>query len=184
MKILFCGVIILSLIALPHCSEERQQAPSQGSSWILDRDGVHIEASVPPGETSSIGSYLLSITFPDGSIQRIPQKRDGVISRLWLDDLGGDGLLDLIVWTTSAGSGSYGSVMIFQRRGGEFILQQPARLTAEQTSGYMGHDTYEVVDGQLYRRFPLYRAEDVNARPTGGQAKLRYSVAENSWYLD
>jgi len=42
-----------------------------------------------------------------------------------------------------------------------------------------------VLEGELGRRFPVYRDQDSNAQPTGGMRQLHYSLVhgEASWQL-
>ena len=54
-------------------------------------------------------------------------------------------------------------------------------LAEAQRVGYMGHDHFEVVDGVLWRSFPLYANGDANAAPTGGTRRLRYDFDEHRW---
>jgi hypothetical protein len=51
--------------------------------------------------------------------------------------------------------------------------------------GYMGHDEFSVVERYLVRRFPIYRAGDVNAKPTGGLRQIQYRLrpGEAGWIL-
>jgi hypothetical protein len=63
-----------------------------------------------------------------------------------------------------------------------------APLTEHPTAakGYMGHDEFAVVERRLVRRFPVYKAGDTNAAPSGGVRQLQYKLTrgEASWRLD
>ena len=105
----------------------------------------------------------------------------------WLVDLENDGLLDLVVTITSAGSGSYGTVTMYQKRGNQFVSRPLAPLSPppnpDASKEYRGHDAFEVKDGHLFWSFPLYEANDSNANPTGGVARHRYSLADEKWEM-
>jgi hypothetical protein len=49
----------------------------------------------------------------------------------------------------------------------------------------MGHDSFAVSGNTLVRHFPLYKAGDGNAQPTGGSRQISYrlALAEAGWVL-
>lgn len=111
---------------------------------------------------------------------------DGRVSGAEVADLDADGSPEIYVYVTSAGSGSYGSLVAYaanRRKSLSDIVLPP--LTEEAAKGYMGHDEFAVLEGVLGRRFPIYRDSDSNARPTGGMRQLQYRLVpgEASWQL-
>jgi hypothetical protein len=111
---------------------------------------------------------------------------DGSVSGAEVADLDADGSPEIYVYVTSAGSGSYGSLVAYaanQRKSLSEIVLPP--LTEEAAKGYMGHDEFAVLEGVLGRRFPVYRDGDSNVRPTGGMRQLQYKLVpgEASWQL-
>jgi hypothetical protein len=40
----------------------------------------------------------------------------------------------------------------------------------------MGHDQIAVAEGTLVRRFPVYRASDTHAAPSGGARQMQYKL--------
>ena len=65
------------------------------------------------------------------------------------------------------------------------IYLPPMDQSPEVNEGYMGHDEFSVVENRLVRRFPVYKAEDTNAQPTGGTRQLQYRLeaGEAGWIL-
>jgi hypothetical protein len=111
---------------------------------------------------------------------------DGSVSGAEVADLNADGLPEVYVYVTSAGSGSYGSLVAYaanRRKSLSEIVLPP--LTEAAAKGYMGHDEFAVLEGVLGRRFPVYRDSDSNARPTGGMRQLQYKLVpgEANWQL-
>jgi PliI/PliC-like inhibitor of I-type lysozyme len=165
----------------------REQTPGENpahaeesGAFNLESAGIRAHVLVPEGEGKSIGTYLVHIALPGGT-QEIREERDGVITGAWLEDLDGDGELDLTVATTSAGSGSYPTIHYYRQERQTFELRPLKDLTEAQRAGYMGHDTVTVHEGKLLRIFPKYLPNDSNSSPSGGTVTLRYSFTDDGW---
>lgn len=102
---------------------------------------------------------------------------DGEVVGAEVEDLNSDGQPELFVYGQSAGSGSYGSVWAWSasRRGGLLPIRLGA-MSSKDSSGYLGHDRFAVVETSLVRRFPIYLPGDTNARPTGGTREVTYKL--------
>jgi len=95
-----------------------------------------------------------------------------------------NGKPELLVYATSAGSGSYGSVKAWSVSKGHTLLPiNMPELSGTWAKGYMGHDSFAVVETSLMRKFPVYRPGDSNAKPTGGIRTITYKLVpgEASW---
>ncbi len=98
---------------------------------------------------------------------------DGSVSGAEVADLDADGSPEVYVYVTSAGSGSYGSLVAYaanHRKSLSEIVLPP--LTEAAAQGYMGHDEFAVLEGVLGRRFPIYRDSDSNAQPVRRHAPV------------
>lgn len=98
-----------------------------------------------------------------------------------MEDLNSDGSPELFVFTQSIGSGSYGNVYAFSVNNMKSMSQVYFQPTAENNQinqGYMGHDKFAVVENSLAQRFPIYKEEDSNAKPTGGTRQVSYKLVE------
>jgi len=118
----------------------------------------------------------------------IEKEIDGSVSAAEVADLNADGSPEIYVYVTSAGSGSYGSIVAFsanRRKSLSGIYLPPVADNPTVAKGYMGHDEFAVVDGAFVQRFPLYRDGDANGKPTGGTRELRYKLVpgEAGWQL-
>lgn len=116
------------------------------------------------------------------------QEIDGTVTAAEVADLNRDGSPEVYVYVTSAGSGSYGSLVAYasnRRKSMSAIYLPPLTNSRRASRGYMGHDGFEVADGVLRRRFPVYRSGDTNARPTGGVREVDYRLVagEAGWIL-
>lgn len=120
-------------------------------------------------------------------IAPIRQEILGSVSGVEVADLDVNGLPELYVFVTSAGSGSYGSLVAYAvNRGATSItpIQLP-ELSGKAAQGYQGHDSFAVIERNLARRFPIYRPGDTNAKASGGIRQISYQLVpgEASWQL-
>jgi hypothetical protein len=147
----------------------------------MEQSGVSIVVTTPPGEPAAGGTWRAEIRFPDGRSQMLHGERDGSISNTWLRDLLNDGKLDLVITTMSVGTGNYGAVKVYQQADSLFTERRLKPLDEDQLLGYVGQDTFSILNGELMRSFPVYLGEGANAQPTGGTARFAYSFEEDAW---
>ncbi|MFM7267123.1 MAG: PliI family lysozyme inhibitor of I-type lysozyme, partial [Cyanobium sp.] len=140
-------------------------------------------------QASGAGSQQqLTITTKGGKppIQPIRQTVDGQVVGAEVADLDGNGKPDILVYVQSAGSGSYGQVVGYSVIGGSSLspITLP-ELSGPLAQGYRGHDEFQVVEGCLARRFPIYKTGDSNAKATGGLRQICYKIkaGEAGWIL-
>ena len=105
----------------------------------------------------------------------------GPVTNAEIEDLDRDGFPELLIYTKSAGSGSYGSVIGYSPNKGISISQiyfPELDSAAPQMKGYMGHDAFAIVESTLVRRFKTYESNDANAKPTGKIRQIEYKLKE------
>lgn len=176
------GITVMAIGAgLPTCASAGQGAAvsklTAGAFTVVIATGAQ--------EPASIGSYsvrtytsLQTGSFVDGVVH----KRDGSIAKSWIDDLDADTPgTHIIVWCTSAGSGSYGSADVLAIGVDGHLSRVDVPKTVPPGSGYMGHDTFLTRGGSLYREHPVYRAGDSNRDPTGGIAVYVLDLKAREW---
>lgn len=103
-------------------------------------------------------------------------------------DLNADGWPEVYVYVTSAGSGSYGTLVGYAvDRGGSVtpILLPELADDDAASKGYMGHDEFAVMEGSLARRFPIYEDVYTNAHPSGRFRQVHYRLVAGkaNWLL-
>jgi len=142
-------------------------------------------------ETHPVGRSLSTIEIStkdfEHNYQEVYQDRDP-ISDVFVADLDGNGFDEIYIITTSAGSGSYGTVLGFasnKDKSLSMINFPEIQERDENYKGYMGHDTFKIEDQKLVRIFPIYNKGDTNKNPTGGTRKLVYGLypGEAMWQL-
>jgi hypothetical protein len=128
---------------------------------------------------------------PSGRLsQRTPitQEVYGTVTGAEIADLNADGWPEIYVYISSAGSGSYGTVVGYAVNRGKSVTPITLPELSDDpvaSAGYQGHDEFALVEGALARRFPVYRSGDTNASPSGGRRQLHYRLVagEAGWLL-
>lgn len=113
--------------------------------------------------------------------QTLTDTIDGVVTGAEVGDLNLDGYPEVLVFMTSVGSGSYGSVIGYSSNGGKSMSRINSTLATENskyTRGYMGHDKLSLVEGTLVQAFPVYREGDLNYKPTGPTRQIQYKLVD------
>ena len=114
---------------------------------------------------------------------------DGTVSGIEVADLNNDDSPEIYVFVTSAGSGSYGSLVAYSvnnKKSLSSIYLRELSSYKEISSAYMGHDKFSVNKNSLIREFPMYKQGDSNNSPSGGIRELHYKLVqgEASWILE
>jgi hypothetical protein len=137
------------------------------------------------------GSINNVTVTPHGLSQQktpVTSEIDGTVTGAEIDDLDANGFPEIYIYVTSAGSGGYGSLAAWAVNRGKSMTPIVLPSVADSptlSKGYMGHDEFAVVEGNLVQRFPLYGDLDTNARPTGKTRQLQYKLksGEAGWVL-
>jgi len=121
-------------------------------------------------------------------ISPIEREVDGLIVGAEVADLDADSSPEINVYISSAGSGSYGSLVAYAANDNQSLSEiylPPLTEESEISKGNMGHDEFAVVETTFVRRFPVYREGDVNPDPIGGSRQLQYRLepGEAGWTL-
>lgn len=171
------------LLALLLLSPGAHAEPAGGFDKTLVHQGISFRVSTP--NSSSINPVKIEIAGLESGPVILEREADGTVTGAETADLNADGSPELYIYTSSAGSGSYGNLIAFSvnnRKSASDIYLPPL---GEAQAGYMGHDEFAVAGQLLVRRFPLYREGDSNAGPTGGSRRVQYRLVpgEAGWLL-
>lgn len=161
-------------------------APLTPFDRTFELQGIRFRVSSP--NSGSINELKIVPSGLASDNRPITRAIEGTITGVEAADLNGDGSPELYVYVTSAGSGSYGSLVAYSannRKSLSDIYLPPITDDKKASAGYMGHDEFAVVENVLARRFPVYRPGDTNAKPSGGMRQLQYKLArgEAGWIL-
>ena len=166
------------------CQLEQISSPGQCE---LRYKGIGFEIQATSGSSINQLRILPSGLTIDNS--ELTAELDGTAYRAELTDLDDDGWPEIYVYVSSAGSGSYGSLVAYAVNDGKSvspIYLPPMDDAPEALVGYMGHDQFAVVENRLVRRFPIYADGDTNAAASGGMRQLQYRLVagEAGWILE
>ncbi|MCS3554192.1 MULTISPECIES: PliI family lysozyme inhibitor of I-type lysozyme [Sphingobacterium] len=98
-----------------------------------------------------------------------------------IEDMNSDGYPELLIYTQSHGSGSYGNVIGYSVNNGKSmstIFFPSVSENAKINQGYQGHDEFAMVETSLAQRFPIYKDRDTNAKPTGKTRQIEYELKD------
>jgi len=184
LKSAFVCVALLALAPAGVCAGT--DGPSRPFFARLVLQGVTFQVESP--NEGSINAVTVQAQTPQRTLGPIKVEADGTITNVEIADLNGDGYPEIYVYVTSAGSGSYGSLIAYasnRNRSLSEIHLPSLEDDREASKGYMGHDKFAVGEATLIRRFPVYRKGDTNAKPTGGTRQLQYKLVagEAGWVL-
>lgn len=148
--------------------------------------GVTFQVESP--NDSSINEVIVRAHVGEGSLGQMQAEADGIIRNVEIEDLNADSYPEIYVYITSAGSGSYGSLIAYASNRNKSLSEiylPSIEDTPEISRGYMGHDEFFVGEGAFVRRFPVYRDGDINAEPSGGTRQIQYKLeaGEAGWVL-
>ena len=176
-------VVIISLSPFPYSGSIRAETASEYRT--------HTGKTITVSETHPVGHSLSTIEIRTNGFEHdfheVYEDRDPV-SDVLVADLDDNGFDEVYIITTSAGSGSYGTVLGFASNSDKSLSMihfPDADLEDDTFAGYMGHDTFEIRDRKLVRSFPIYNGGDSNENPTGGKKILVYGLhpGEAGWQL-
>jgi hypothetical protein len=161
-------------------------APAGAFDQTLELQGITFRVTCP--NASSINEATIVPAGLEIDNSPITREVDGSVIGAEVADLDANGSPEVYVYVTSAGSGSYGSLLAYaanNRKSLSEIYLPPLEEDPEASSGYMGHDEFTILELRLGRRFPIYSAGDTNAEPTGGTRQLQYRLepGEAGWIL-
>ncbi len=104
----------------------------------------------------------------------------GRIVKAEIDDLNNDGFPDMVIYVVNTNDKSKATVLGISSSGNQNMaaIQFPDIVDdAKLKIGYIGYDQYELLQGTLLRRFPLYDSTDAaNLKPTGMYRQIQYKV--------
>lgn len=192
-NILTSLVVSLTLLSIS-CQKKSETVTSSESNQKKDTTTTSIskleeqKADFTKTVTYKDISFAIAVTGSTLTIQPkgfsednsiITKTIDGTINNVEVDDINVDGSPELLIYVTSAGSGSYGTAIGFSGNNNKSLseIAIPSIIdNPKANKGYMGHDEFAIVESTLVQRFPIYKDDDTNSKPTGGTRQIQYKL--------
>ena len=133
-------------------------------------------------KTKGSGSLRQLVIQPKGfeeTNKNVELEIDGKVTDAHVADLNSDGFPELLIFTQSAGSGTYGNVIAYSANGAKSMSQvyfPPTSENPKLNKGYMGHDSFLINESILIQEFPIYKEGDPNSNPSGGIRRIQYKL--------
>lgn len=148
-----------------------------------------ISFRVSSANDSSLNTVHIQPSGLKSDNELITAEIDGTITAAEISDLDNNGYPEIYIYVSSAGSGSYASLLAYAVNKGKSITPiyiAPISDDPVNSIGYMGHDEFRIVELNLIRRFPIYLEGDSNANPSGKTRQLQYKLVagEAGWVLE
>ena len=185
-SMLLVVIMYISVVFLMSCSYIKDSS-SNATTKYKTRTGKTIIIS----ETHPVGQSLSTIKIStqdfENNYQEIYEDRNP-ISNVFVTDLDGNSFDEIYIFTISAGSSSFGTILGFASNKDKSLsmINFPEIQEGDKNfEGYMGHDVFKIEKRKLIRIFPIYNEGNTNQNPTGGKRKLVYGLytGEAMWQL-
>ena len=158
---------------------DKSQLDRRNFIQILSYQNIGFEIS-----TIGEGSLKELTVLPYGLTKdnsKIVSEIEGSVTKAEIGDLNADGFPEILIFTCSAGSGSYGNVIGYSVNNGKSLSQISFPNITDNpkaNKGFMGHDEFEIVENTLVQRFRIYNPQDTNNKPSGGYRQIQYKLKE------
>ncbi len=183
-----CRAAVVVLLALTQADFAATGITQSNSPFVVEDAPAGVSFRIDSPNSGSINPLHLQVFSEDRLLDEVRIEVDGTVYHAEATDIDNNGLPEIYVMVQSAGSGSYGTLIGYtlNSKRGLTAIQVPALTTiAGASEGYMGHDTFTIMKGAVVQHFPVYRPEDNNAHPSGGERRIQYRLRQNGddWEL-
>ena len=166
-------IIIAALICLPLASKA-QKINKYDSTLKIAKAGFKVNCSNRKVDINMLSIKPIGFKNEAGEVQR--EIRGRVLSAE-IDDLNQDNFPDIIIYIVDAA----GKIIPFTVSSKENEYMQPILFPditndMQLSKGYRGQDEYELLQGELWRKFPIYDTDTAKKEPTNKVRKVRYKV--------
>jgi hypothetical protein len=92
-----------------------------------------------------------------------------------------DGNPEILIEAKTKDTVNFTKVYAFEFNGTKAQKLDFPKLTKSQRNGYRGGDDFYITDGKLMRSFPIYDANDKNAKLTAQKRVIEYGLRNNDF---
>jgi len=180
-----CGIIFSKYCAVTLDVDLEIEAPETVAIALPSVEKVYgdyvVRCMSGDDPAASIGTYESEILTNGSVISKTRGDRDGEIQDCWMVNLDADDDAEIVLFSRVAGSGGYGQLYVYNFADDELQQTEIPEPGDSLMDGYQGRDLFEVVDGKLYRTFPIYLPSDPNCCPEGSDKTMVFDAVGNNW---
>lgn len=185
LTVLFCIVMVFTVFLLSCSKPKEKDSPSVKQYHTRTGKTIRITESHPAGK--GLSTIQVSTKNFEHNISETYENMDP-ITDVFIADLDGNGFDEIYFVLTAVGSGNYGKIFGFVSNYDKSLYMRnfpEVNAGDAMFEGYMGHDSFSIENNHLIRIFPIYKKDDTNNNPTGGQRRLSYALykGEAMWQL-
>ncbi|MBS1627805.1 MAG: hypothetical protein JSR09_08770 [Bacteroidetes bacterium] len=167
---------IIFLIVIFSCIKTNAQFKKIDTLVQIGKSGYRVYASNKSKEKNTVSIKLIGF---DNDARDLDFLVDGKIKYVAIDDFNND---------------SYPDLLLFVYSGTDFLKVNIVGIASEENKscvpiyfpdirddvklriGYNGHDVFDIIEGNLFRKFPIYNADNLNAPPTDSKRTIQYKM--------
>lgn len=165
-------------------SSRRVESEPEPGEYIEETFNSYTMRCMEGDDTArSMGSYIVRISSNGSPVTEVTGDRDGTIQDCWMTNIDADEDAEVLLFSKSAGSGGYAQLYAYRFDGEELQRIELPPPDSDLMGGYQGRDSYELIDGTLFRRFPIYQEDDPNCCPEGDDRVIEFDSATSAWKL-
>jgi hypothetical protein len=169
--------------AVQHAASAVEAEPQAGEYIEESYAGYSMRCMQGDDAAASFGSYVVSVFENGRAIAEVTGVRDGSIQDCWMTNIDADESAEVLLFTRSAGSGGYAQLYVYEFSGDELLPAEIPDPDASLMEGYQGRDSYELIEGRLFRKYPIYLQGDANCCPGGGETVIEFDSRNDAWKL-
>lgn len=149
------------------------------STVKIGKAGYRVICSNKNPDKNYISIKLIGFDNSNGGGGDIDLSLLGRVKKIEVDDFNNDGFPDLVIYVFNGANGEMGNVFSVsseENKSLKPIIFPDIRDDQKLSDGYKGYDDFYLLNGTLFRSFPVYKPGDVAGHPTGAKRVIQYGV--------
>lgn len=170
--------ILVLLIAIISFSNAQSQYNKIDTTVKVGKSGYKVICNNKSAEKNLIS--IKPVGF-EGEARDMEFYIKGRIKNVQVDDFNNDGFPDLIIFSEGGDENPIEHVNIYAITSVENKSCAPIYFPdilddAKLRDGYKGHDRFSLMEGTVFRTFPIFKPDDTADKPTGGKRVVQYKM--------
>ena len=169
--------IIFTLFAVMLTASGFSQFKRFDSTVKIGKAGYRVICSNKNPNKNDVSIKLIG--FDNSTSGDVNLSLAGRIKKIEIDDFNNDGFPDLVAYVFSGENGETGNVFSIssqENKGLKPVYFPDIRDDKKLSEGYKGYDDFYLLNGNLFRSFPVYKTGDTTVLPTGSKRVIQYGV--------